>query len=170
MSLPLLYLQNLGNGCAQSKSPSSLSHFPLIYHGLWHQIIQSTHSHTSCCHLCHYYNVDCVLIHDVSHYTNSLLPRIHVNNAYLLKGWFTLWTMKSYHGRLSDVIGREVVPVWLGFTPRKKWQSDHGDWGPQNCFLSLLYPLPWSNGFSVGTSKRGGLGIRARAHVRKMPF
>jgi hypothetical protein len=37
-------------------------------------------------------------------------------------------------------------------------------------FLSLLYPLPWSNGFSVGTSKRGGLGKIARAHVRKMPF
>ena len=37
-------------------------------------------------------------------------------------------------------------------------------------FLSLLYPLPWSNGFSVGTSKRGGLGNIARAHVRKMPF
>jgi hypothetical protein len=37
-------------------------------------------------------------------------------------------------------------------------------------FLSLLYPLPWSKGFSVGTSKRGGLGKIARAHVRKMPF
>ena len=37
-------------------------------------------------------------------------------------------------------------------------------------FLSLLYPLPWSNGFSVGTSKRGGLGKIARAHVRKLPF
>ena len=37
-------------------------------------------------------------------------------------------------------------------------------------FLSLLYPLPWSNGYSVGTSKRGGLGKIATAHVRKMPF
>ena len=37
-------------------------------------------------------------------------------------------------------------------------------------FLSPLYPLPWSNGFSVGTSKRGGLGKEARAHARKMPF
>jgi hypothetical protein len=37
-------------------------------------------------------------------------------------------------------------------------------------FLSLLYPLPWSNRFSVGTSKRGGLGKMARAHVRKMSF
>jgi hypothetical protein len=32
-------------------------------------------------------------------------------------------------------------------------------------FLSLLYPLPWSNGFSVGTSKRGSLGKIARAHA-----
>jgi hypothetical protein len=37
-------------------------------------------------------------------------------------------------------------------------------------FLGLLYPLPWSNGFSVGTSKRGGIGKIARAHVIKMPF
>jgi hypothetical protein len=37
-------------------------------------------------------------------------------------------------------------------------------------FLSLLYPLPWSNGFSVGTSKRGGLGKLARAHVINLPF
>jgi hypothetical protein len=37
-------------------------------------------------------------------------------------------------------------------------------------FLSLLYPLPWFNGFSVGTSKRGGLGKIARVHVRKMLF
>ena len=37
-------------------------------------------------------------------------------------------------------------------------------------FLSLLYPLPWSNGFSVGRSKRGGLGKTTGAHVRKMSF
>ena len=34
-------------------------------------------------------------------------------------------------------------------------------------FLSLLYPLPWSNGFFVGSSKRGGPRKTARAHVRK---
>ena len=28
----MLYSQTLGNGCAQFKSPSLLSHFPLIYH------------------------------------------------------------------------------------------------------------------------------------------
>ena len=28
----LLYFENLGNRYAQFKSPSSLSHFPLIYH------------------------------------------------------------------------------------------------------------------------------------------
>jgi hypothetical protein len=34
-------------------------------------------------------------------------------------------------------------------------------------FLNLLYPLPWSNGFSVGTSKRGGLGKIARDQCQK---
>ena len=37
-------------------------------------------------------------------------------------------------------------------------------------FLSLLYPLPWSNGFSVGTSKRGGLGKIARPMSKKCHF
>ena len=33
MSLPLLYPETSGNGCAHFKSPSLLSHFALIYHG-----------------------------------------------------------------------------------------------------------------------------------------
>ena len=33
MSLPLLYLETLGNGYAWFRSPSLLSHFPPIYHG-----------------------------------------------------------------------------------------------------------------------------------------
>jgi hypothetical protein len=37
-------------------------------------------------------------------------------------------------------------------------------------FKSLLYPLPWSNMFSIGTSKIGGLGKIARARARKMLF
>jgi hypothetical protein len=37
-------------------------------------------------------------------------------------------------------------------------------------FFNLHYPLPWSNGFSAGTSKRGGLGKLARAHVINLPF
>ena len=36
MPLPLLYSNTLGNGCAQCKSLSLLSHFPPIYHRYWH--------------------------------------------------------------------------------------------------------------------------------------
>jgi hypothetical protein len=34
MSLPLLYPESLGNGCAQFKSPPLLPHYPLIHHSL----------------------------------------------------------------------------------------------------------------------------------------
>ena len=50
MSLPLLYPQILGNGCAQSKSSSSLSYFPLKYHGFWHKIIHHEFKPCSCTH------------------------------------------------------------------------------------------------------------------------
>src|ERR1700738_4640938 len=35
------------------------------------------------------------------------------------------------------------------------------------CILSLLYPLPWSNGFSVGRGKRGGPGKTVRGPWQK---
>ena len=82
---------------------------------------------------------------------------------------FTLWTMKSSHGRLSDVIGRWSRPdlrLHQGKNGRVTTEVEVHKF----VFLSLLYPLPWSNGFSVGTSKRGGLGKIARAHVKEMPF
>ena len=41
-------------------------------------------SHSSRCHHYHYCNVDCVLFHNVTCYTNSLLSRIHVTTAELL--------------------------------------------------------------------------------------
>ena len=37
-------------------------------------------------------------------------------------------------------------------------------------FLSLLYPLPWSNGFSFRTSKRGGLGKKQGPMPEKCRF
>ena len=55
---PLLYPKTLGNGCAQSESPSLLLYFPPIYVvmgfniKLIHQRIQFTRLHTSCCHRC----------------------------------------------------------------------------------------------------------------------
>ena len=87
------------------------------------------------------------------------------------KGRFTLWTMKSSHGRLSDVIGRWSHPwtTWV-YTKEKMAKWPRRLRSSKYNFLSLLYPLPWSNGFSVGTSKRGGLGKLARAHVINLPF
>ena len=66
MSLPLLYHETLGNGCAQMKSSSLLSHFFSINCSLWHKNnppkrFQITHLHASDCHnlnYCHYCNVD----------------------------------------------------------------------------------------------------------------
>ena len=64
-SLPLLYIETL------------VSHISLPYimgFGIktLHQRIQTRHSHASHCHYC---NVDLVLFHEVTRYTNSLLSR-----------------------------------------------------------------------------------------------
>ena len=52
---------SLGNGCFQFKSHSLLSPFPPQNHGfdikVNHQRIQTTHSHTSCCHHCNYCHI-----------------------------------------------------------------------------------------------------------------
>jgi hypothetical protein len=55
-SIPLLYAQSLGNGCAQFKSLSLLSHYPPIYDGVFYikviyQKIQTIRLHASRCHL-----------------------------------------------------------------------------------------------------------------------
>ena len=55
-----------------------------------HQRNQTTSSHASHCHHCHYCNVDFVLFHNATSYTNSLLPRIHINTTKLLKIMSTL--------------------------------------------------------------------------------
>jgi hypothetical protein len=80
--LPLLYPETSGSKCAHPKSPSLLSYFSLVYHGfdiqISHPRIQTTHSHTSHCHYC---NVDFVVFHNVTCYTNSLLSCIHINKC-----------------------------------------------------------------------------------------
>ena len=92
--LPLLYIETLGIICAPSKSPSLPSYFPLVYHGfdihVSHQRIQTTHSHTSHYHYCHFCNVDLVTFHNVTCYTNSLLACIHFHIADLLNITCTL--------------------------------------------------------------------------------
>jgi hypothetical protein len=44
-----------------------------------HQRVQTTCLHASHCHHCHYGNVGFVCFQDVTHYTSSILSRIHVN-------------------------------------------------------------------------------------------
>ena len=51
------------------------------------------------------------------------------------KGLFTPWTMKSSQGVVESVIGFELVPGSLQFTPRKKCQDDHGVQGPQKTYF-----------------------------------
>ena len=83
--------KTLGNTCSRFESHSLLPLFPPIYHGFWHQKEQQRNqiacAHASRCHRCHYRqfcNIECVLFHNVAHYTNSLLSRIHVNTTILL--------------------------------------------------------------------------------------
>ena len=52
-----------------------------------HQKFQTTRSHAS---RCHHYDVEFVLFHNVTFYTNSLSLRIHVNTTRLLKVTCTL--------------------------------------------------------------------------------
>ena len=67
MPLPLLYPKVLGHGCPHFKPSSLLSHSLTNIMGfeikVFHQRIQTTHSHASYCHYC---NVDFVLFHNVT--------------------------------------------------------------------------------------------------------
>ena len=111
ISLLLLCFETLGNRCAQFKSPSLLSHFPLICHGfdikIFHQRIQTTHSHTSHCNHCHYCKVDCYII--LSHATLIL---------YYHTSMLTLLTSLLSHA------------LWLPHV----WY-----WGGWNVFLSSMF-------------------------------
>ena len=81
MPLPLLYLKTLGQGCVLSVILPCCCHISLSYITVFdikliHQRIQTAHLHESRCHHCHYChdcNVDVVLFHIVTCYTNSLL-------------------------------------------------------------------------------------------------
>ena len=89
MSLLLSYHpETLRNECSQFESHFLLSCFLPIYvyfdNKIHHQRIQTTRSHASRCQYCHYCNVDFVLFHNVTCYTNSLLSHIHVNTVELL--------------------------------------------------------------------------------------
>jgi hypothetical protein len=113
MSHPLLYLETVWTKCAQFKSPASLPHFLLLCHGIdikiIHQRIQTTCLHTSCCHhykFCHHCNIDVVLFHNATYYTNSLLSCIAniVNIANLLNIKCNLFATCVISWRLKCII------------------------------------------------------------------
>ena len=66
-----------------------------------HQSIQIIWLHTSRCHYCHYCNVDFMLFHNVTCYSNSLLFCIHVNTPDLLNMTCTLVATGVILGRLE---------------------------------------------------------------------
>ena len=72
-----------------------------------HQWIQTTCLHVaSRCHhhhYCHQCNVDFMLFHNITCYTNSLLSRIHGNIAYLLNITCTLVATSMILGRLESI-------------------------------------------------------------------
>jgi hypothetical protein len=73
---------NLPPCCHIPLSYTSKLDIQIIHHG-----IQTMCSHSSCCHHCpyyHYCNIDFVLFHSVTGYTNSPLSCIHVNTLDLL--------------------------------------------------------------------------------------
>ena len=115
MSFPLLYPKTLGNRCPQSKSPScchiSFSYIMGFDIKQIHHQIQTTHSHASCGHYCHYCNVDFVLFHNMSCYTNSLLPCIHVNTTYLLNVTCTLVATCMILWRLECHMLNNIFPL-----------------------------------------------------------
>ena len=93
------------------KYSSSLSHFlPSITDfdiKIIHQKVQTIFSHASCCRHCYYCcycNVDFVLIHNITCYTISLSPRIHVNTPYLLNIMCTLVPSSMVLRRLESLL------------------------------------------------------------------
>ena len=79
MLLPVLHPKTLSKGfLILNLPPCSHISIPCIIGfdmNIIHQRIQTTRLHASCCHNCHYCNVDFVLFHNVTCYTNSLLSR-----------------------------------------------------------------------------------------------
>jgi hypothetical protein len=108
MSILLLYSKTLGNKCSQYTPHSLLSHslpyITCLEINVKHRRIQTTHSHASHCHhcnYCHYCNVDVVLFHNVTCYTNPLLSCTRVNTTYLLNIMCTLVATCMILGRLD---------------------------------------------------------------------
>ena len=138
ISLYLLYPKTRGNKCSHPKYPSLLSHCPPIYHGFWHQRIQTTYSHVSHCHhynYCHYCNVDFVLFHNITCFTNYLLSSIHVSTIYLLNITCTLVSKSVVLWMLEcNRIFTSCVKYCINFI------DHHGPQGVTHIYFNYLMP------------------------------
>ena len=81
----------------------SLPHIMGFYIKIIHQRIQTTRLHTPRCHR-YFCNVDFVLFHNVTHYTNSLLSHFHVNTTDLFNNICTLVAAGEVLGRLECML------------------------------------------------------------------
>jgi hypothetical protein len=84
--------------------------------------MQTTRSHTSCCHHCQYCRVDFVVFNNVTCCTNFLLSCVHVDTKYFLIIMWTLVVTCMMLGRLecSRIVGllkhphgAKYEPPWL---------------------------------------------------------
>ena len=149
MSLPFLYLETIGNGCAQFKSPSLLSHFSLIYYGFRcennlpknsnHMLTHSSRCHHH--HYCHYCNVGFVLFHNVTCFTNSVLSHIHLNAAGLLNIiTCTVVATGVILGRLEFTNKDRLNNLLHSAQKRHHWVSD---WiSSSSCWISIVSSDP----------------------------
>ena len=122
MSLPLLHPKTQGHRCVLGFNllPCcyiSLSYIMVFDIQMIHRRIQTARSHASRCHHCHDCNVDFVLFHNVTCYTNYLLSCIHVNTTNPLDITRTLAATCVILGRLECVGFEPIIsksqPVYL---------------------------------------------------------
>ena len=120
-----------------------------FYITIIHQRIQTTRSHTLLCHHYHFCTIDFVLFHNVTHYTNSLLSRFHVNKTDLVNIICTLLAAGTVLGRLeynnhpgkATLTGRTCFP-WISLQRHGQWNfvaSTH-----LLVFLDCWKQLHWS--------------------------
>ena len=96
-----------GNGCAQFKFPSLLSHFSLIYHGFWLKIIhQRIQTNARMHHVVIIVIIVMLTLCDspkATHYTKFLLSHIHVNTTNLFNISCTLVAVSVILRRLESI-------------------------------------------------------------------
>ena len=125
MSLSLLYPRTLRNICANSILP------PCRHYNNPPKNSQQMLAYITFNHHCHYYNLDFVLLHNVTSYTNSLLSRILVNTTHILNIPCTLVAT------MRDI---KEVRVYLGRRTRCQ-RTARGRHPPRTCKQEMSLPL-----------------------------